>query len=154
MRRNDCLFLSLSVALLLSSPAQAQAASITDLSTALHQLTNHINKTSTLSTDQINRQSEILRKHIDLIGQTSNIISEAFELVTCYETTVGPLFVSQATRGGFPRKPAGGLELDRAMFAIQQGLIDYAFTPSNLKKFDQVLRGAAFKNILLFPGGR
>ena len=69
MRRNDCLFLSLSVALLLSSPAQAQAASITDLSTALHQLTNHINKTSTLSTDQINRQSEILRKHIDLIGQ-------------------------------------------------------------------------------------
>jgi hypothetical protein len=118
----------------------------------MHQLTKHINKTSALSTDQINQQTAIIQKNIDLIGQTSNIISEAFDLVTCYETTVGPLFVNKATRGGFRRKPAGGLELDRAMFAVQQGLIDYAFTSGNLKNFSQVLNGAAFKTSSYFPG--
>lgn len=152
MRRNYCLFFSLSVAVLLSSLAQAKPASSTDLSTAMHQLTKHINETSTLNTNQINRQSAIIQKNIDLIGQTSNVISEAFDLVACYETTAGPLFMNQTTRGGFPRKPAGGLELDRAMFAIQQGLIDYAFTPSNLKKYNQVLNGAVFKTSSYFPG--
>lgn len=152
MRRNYCLFFSFSVAVLLSSLAQAKPVSSTDLSTAMHQLTKHITKTSTLNTNQINQQTAIIQKNIDLIGQTSNIISEAFDLVACYETTVGPLFMNQTIRGGFPRKPVGGLELDRAMFAIQQGLIDYAFTPGNLKNFSQVLEGAAFKTSSYFPG--
>jgi hypothetical protein len=38
------------------------------------------------------------------------------------------------------------------MFAIQQGLIDYAFTPGNLKNFSQVLNGAVFKTSSYFPG--
>jgi hypothetical protein len=152
MRRNYCNFFSLSVAVLLSSLAQAKPASSTDLSGAMRQLTQHIHKTSVLNADQINRQSEIAQKHIGLIGQTANIISEAFDLVASYETTVGPLFVNKATRGGFPRKPVGGLELDRAMFAVQQGLIDYAFTPGNLRKYRQILNGAAFKTSSYFPG--
>ena len=95
--------------------------------------------------NQVKQQTAIIQKNIDQIGQTSDIVSEAFDLVESYETTAGPLFMNQTTRGGFPRKPAGGLELDRAMFAIQQGLIDHAFTPGNLKKFNEVLNGAAFK---------
>jgi hypothetical protein len=152
MRRNYFLFFNLSVAALLSSHAQAKPVSSTDLSTAMHQLTKHINGTSTLNATQLNQQTAIIQKNIDLIGQTSNIISEAFDLVASYESTAGPLFMNQTTRGGFPRKPAGGLELDRAMFAIQQGLIDYAFTPGNLKNFNQVLNGAAFKTSSYFPG--
>ena len=151
MRKNYCLFFSLSVAVLLSSLAQATASS-TDLSTAMHELTKHINKTSTLSADQINRQTAIIQKNIDQIGQTSDVISEALDLVASYEATAGPLFMNKATRDGFPRQPADGLELDRAILAVQQGLIDYAFTPGNLKKFNQVLNGAAFKTSSYFPG--
>lgn len=127
VRRNYCLLFGLTVALLPSSLAQAKPASITDLSTAIYQLKRHNNKTSTLDADQINRQTAIIQKNIDQIGQTSDIINEALDLVASYETTVGPLFMNQTTRGGFTRKPAGGLELDRAMFAVQQGLIDYAW---------------------------
>ncbi len=152
MRRTYHHLFSLSVAVLLSSLAQAEAASSTDLSTAMRQLKQHINETSTLDANQINRQSAIIRNNLELIGQTSSIVSEALDLVMCYETKVGPLFVNKATRRGFPRRPAGGLELDRAMFAIQQGLIDYAFTPGNLKKFSKILNGAAFKTSSYFPG--
>ncbi len=152
MRRNDGLFFSLSVAVLLSSFAQANPAASTDLSTAMNQLAGHLNETSILNADQVKQQTEIIRKNIDQIGQTSDIIGEALDLVASYETKVGPLFMNQTTRGGFPRKPAGGLELDRAMFAVQQGLIDYAFTPGNLKTFNELLKGAAFKTSAYFPG--
>ena len=60
--------------------------------------------------------------------------------------------MNPGTRNGFPRKPAGGLELDRAMFTLQQGLLDHAYTPAQLKKFKQVLEGAAFKTAAYFPG--
>jgi len=152
MQRNCCLLVSLLATALSISLAQAKPASGADLSTAMHRLVEHINETSTLSADQIKQQTEIIRKNIDRIGQTSGIISEALDLVASYETTAGPLFMNRATRGGFPRKPAGGLELDRAMFAIQQGLIDYAFTPGNLKEYRQILNGAAFKTSSYFPG--
>jgi len=153
MRRNYGLFLLVSVALLSGSFTQAKPAPHTDLSTAIHQLAEHINKTSTLEADQINQQAAIIRQNIDQIGRTSEIISEALDLVASYEASAGPLFMNDTTRGGFPRKPAGGLELDRAMFAVQQGLIDHAFTPGNLKTFRKVLNGAAFKTSSYFPGG-
>jgi len=152
MRRNYCLLLGLSVALLPISFTQAKPGSRADLSTAMSRLAEHINETSTLDAIQIKQQTEIIRKNIDQIGKASDIISEALDLVGSYETTAGPLFMNRATRGGFPRKPAGGLELDRAMFAVQQGLIDHAFTPGNLKKFNDLLNGAAFKTSSYFPG--
>ena len=152
MRRYYCLLFSLSVAVLLSSLARAKPASGTCLSAAIHQLAEHINKASTLDADQISRQTAIIQKNIDQVGQTSEIIDEALDLVGSYETTAGPLFMNQTTQGGFPRKPAGGLEPDRAMVAVQQGFIDHAFTPGNLKKFSQLLNRAVFKTSPYFPG--
>jgi len=152
MRRNVYLLFILSVGLLPFSFTQAKSAWRTDLSTAIRRLAEQINEKSTLNADQINQQTEIIQKNIDQIGQTSEIISEALDLVSSYETSVGPLFMNEKTRGGFPRKPAGGLELDRAMFAVQQGLIDYAFTPDNLKKFRNILNEAAFNSSSYFPG--
>jgi hypothetical protein len=152
MRRSCCLFFSLLVAVLLSSFALAVPGASTEFSTAMLQLKNHIHETAILDTDQLKQQSEIIRKNIDQIEQTTAIISQALDLVASYENTVGPLFMNQATRGGFPRKPAGALELDRAMFAVQQGIIDYAFTPDNLKSFKQILKGAAFETSAYFPG--
>jgi len=152
MRRNYCLVFILSVTLLPIPLTQANPASSNDLSAAMHRFAEHISETSILDANQIKQQTAIIQKNIDQIGQTSDIVSEAFDLVESYETTAGPLFVNQATRGGFPRNPAGGLELDRAMFAVQQGLIDYAFTPGNLRKYRQILNGAAFKTSSYFPG--
>lgn len=152
MQRNTRAFVTLSTMVLLSSLAQAQANASTGLSAALHKLANHISETSALNADQIIQQTEVIQENIDQIGQSAAIIPQALDLVTLYETTEGPLFINQRTRGGFPRKPAGGLELDRALFAVQQGLVDYAFTPDNLKRFKSILKGAAFKTSDFFPG--
>ncbi len=149
MQRSYCCVTLLVVVLLCSL---AQATSVTDLSTAMLQLKGHIDQTSILNADQIKQQAEIIRKDISRIGATSDIITDALDLVTSYETKVGPLFLNEATRGGFPRKPAGGSELHRALFAVQQGLIDYAFTPDHLEKFQSILDGAAFKTSAFFPG--
>ena len=151
-QKTQNLLFCIAVTVLLSVLCQAQSGSSTDLSTAMRQLTQHINKTSILSADQITQQAAIIQKNMDRIGQTSEVISQALGLVASYETTQGPLFMNEATRNGFPRKPAGGLELDRAMFSIQQGLIDVVFTPANLKTFGAVLKGAAFKTSAYFPG--
>lgn len=65
---------------------------------------------------------------------------------------VGPLFIKPATRRGFKREPSGQLELDRAVCAVQQGLIDYAYTSENLRRFNRILNGAAFQTAAYFPG--
>jgi hypothetical protein len=150
MQRRHCCFVTLSLVVLLCS--LAQAASVADLSTAMLTLKAHINETSVLNTDQIEQHTEIIRDNIDCIGQTSAIITEALDLVASYDSAVGPLFMNKATRGGFPRKPAGGLELDRALFDVQQGLLDYAFTPDNIETFEETLRDVAFETSTFFPG--
>jgi hypothetical protein len=118
----------------------------------MHKLLGHISKESPLAAAQINQQAAIIQENIEQIGKTSGIITEALELAAAYEAAEGPLFINEATRSGFKRKPTGGFELDRAVFAVQQGLIDYAYTPGNLKKFNKILEGAAFKTSAYFPG--
>ena len=151
--RHACLALFvLAPAFLLCSLAEADRPSVAALSAAMRQLTAHVNETSPLSADQISQQAKIIDRNIEQIGRTSETIREAFALVASYETEVGPLFMNEGTRGGFPRDPAGGLELDRALFAVQQGLIDHAYTPENLNRFTDVLDGASFQTSAYFPG--
>lgn len=151
--RYTCLtLLVLALAVLACSPAQSEPASVAALSAAMGQLTAHINDTSLLSTDQVARQASIIEESIEQIGQTPEIIGEALALVASYEAQVGPLFVNEKTRGGFPREPEGGLELDRAVFAVQQGLIDHAYTSENLQRLARVLDGVSFGTSSYFPG--
>ncbi|VGO19371.1 M60 family metallopeptidase [Pontiella sulfatireligans] len=93
-----------------------------------------------------------MQRELERLGRDESAIAAAFELVHQYESTVGPLFMTPETQRGFPRKPAGGLKLERAIFSIQQGLMDYAYTPENLKKFKRTLEGAKFETSAYFPG--
>ncbi len=89
---------------------------------------------------------------LEQLGKSESAVSAAFKLTARYEREAGPLFLNPATKNGFPRKPQAGLELEYAMFAIQQGLIDQAYTPKNLKKFRRILDGARFETAACFPG--
>ena len=152
MLRGYCVYVSLSVLVGFSAFAQGEPGPSPELSRALDQLARQVKDTSVLTREQVRQETEVIQENIDQIGQTSEIIAQALDLVAAYDTTVGPLFMNQATRGGFPRRPAGGLELDRAMFVVQQGLIDHAFTPGNIEAFRETLEGAAFKTSAYFPG--
>jgi hypothetical protein len=152
MKRSHSRSFILLLAVLLGSMAHAQAPSLEDLSMAMGRLRQHLDGTPTLTAEQINRQSEIIQGNLSAMEEAPDTIREALDLVGCYEDTVGPLFINEATRDGFPRKPTGGLELDRAMFAVQQGIIDHAYTPGSLAAFRETLDGAAFRTSSYFPG--
>lgn len=123
--------LGLALGVMLASIGVARSASSAELSAAIQRLANHVDQTSVLDANQINQQAAIIQDSIAQVGQTSTAIREALDLVASYETSEGPLFMNDKTRSGIPRKPAGGLELERAIFAIQQGLIDHAYTSDN-----------------------
>lgn len=86
------------------------------------------------------------------IATNADVLARALKTVEACESATGPLFMNAGTRNGFPRNPARGLELDRALFALQQALLDHAYTPGNLVKYRTLLEGAAFKTSAYFPG--
>ncbi|MDF7799300.1 M60 family metallopeptidase [Pontiellaceae bacterium B1224] len=98
------------------------------------------------------KQADAMQRNLDQLGKNESAVAEAFELIGQYDEIDGPLFMNDATRKGLPRNPKVGLELDYAMLAIQQGLIDYTYTAENLKKFHRTLDGAAFESSAYFPG--
>jgi len=139
------------VAAALSVGSNVQAGPA-EVSVAMGKLTRHIDGNQELTADEINQQSKIIQNNIKVIGSSPRLITESYATVLAYETTVGPLFINKATKKGFSRKPAGGLELDRAMFELQQGLIDCAYTPENLQQYTKLFNGAAFRTSAYFPG--
>lgn len=130
----------------------ANGDSVADLSTAMRKLGRHAQGQSTLTDGEINEQAAIVQKGIAGLGASPRIIQEAFDLVAVYENKQKPLFINKATRNGFKRKATGGLELDRAVFDVQQGLIDHAYTADNLKKHATLFDGVLFETSAYFPG--
>ena len=102
--------------------------------------------------DQLLQRASNLQPKLERLGSDPALLEEAFSLVGDYEQEVGALFLSQKTRNGLPRTPKDGMELEYAMFAIQQGIIDHAYTPGNLKKRRTLFEGAMFKTSAYFPG--
>jgi hypothetical protein len=131
---------------------QAQASSSPELSNALFDLLEHIQGKSPLTAEQIDQRAQIITKNIELIGTTPLFIRQAFAVTDAYENEIGPLFMNDATRRGFNRKATGGLEIHRAIFALQQGLLDYAYTSSNVQQYYRLLNGPKFKTSSYFPG--
>lgn len=130
----------------------AQAASTTALTEALHDLLKHMDTEAPLAPDEINQRAQVIQDEAKLIGTTPLLIRQAFYVVDAYENTTGPLFINDTTRKGFRREATGGLELDRAIFTLQQALLDYAYTPENVQQHYQLLKGRMFKTSAYFPG--
>jgi hypothetical protein len=122
------------------------------LSTSLTRLQKHVDGTALLKPAELEKEQRFLDARLPELGTSEPLIRSAFDLVERFETKVGPLFRTKGTGNGFPRQSAGGLELERAMFAVQQGLIDYAYTPENLTKYPQLFEGAKFETAAYFPG--
>ncbi len=129
------------------------AQSLNDLSNALDALHSHITGASTLSPAQLNTQEAIVIANDVLFETNEDMIASAFDVVYAYESTNGPLWLNNATKNvNIPREPAGGLELERAIMAVMQGLIDHAYVPENLSRFRGTLEGAMFETSTYFPG--
>lgn len=145
------LFFNFFFCTMICSLVQAQTGAEA-LSEALSRFKNHINGVSVLSKTQINEQAIIVEKNIALIGQNGKIISEAFEIVKLYEIKEGPLFINSRTKSGISQTNHTNVELDWAMFEIQQGILDFACTMDNIKLYSTIFKGAKFETSRYFPG--
>ena len=128
-------------------------ASVSDLSNVFSSLTNHINGTSTLTGSQIDSLTSIFEANKNYLDDNTAIMTDAFNLSELYETTKGPLFINSKTSGGFPREgSADGYELERAIFAIQQAIIEIIYSPSNCQTYQTLFDGKILQTSDYFPG--
>ncbi len=121
-------------------------------SVTLGKLNRHLAGDSTLSASQLTEAAATIQQEAEELTLNVLNIEKALYIVNLYETQHDPLFIGDATRGGFPRQPAGGLELERVIFALQQALLDHAYTPKGVKTAPQIFKGAAFETASFFPG--
>lgn len=124
------------------------------LEMALQQLQDHCTGTTLLTGQQINDLSDSIQLNIFSIADTSSLILQALDLIACYETQKGPLFLNPATLGGFQNDfdALDGKELDRAVFVVQQGMFDHVYTPVNVAKYAPLLTNRRYLTADYFPG--
>ncbi|MDF3129343.1 M60 family metallopeptidase [Kiritimatiellaeota bacterium B1221] len=147
-RRISLLFPSLIAVFSFSSPRIIGD----NFSTILGELNDHLKGNREQSAAELKAAATVIRKEAEALADNPTHIQKALYLIGLYDDTFGPLFLSESTRGGFPRQPAGGLELERVMFALQQGLIDHAYTSHNLQRYPSLYEGAVFETSTYFPG--
>ncbi|MHC4743000.1 MAG: M60 family metallopeptidase, partial [Planctomycetota bacterium] len=129
-------------------------ATLGDLSDAMSDLTDHINGTTPLTGPQLEARTATIEANKSFMDDNTAIMTEAFDLSNLYETVVGPLFINAETSGGFPREQGGsdGYELERAIFLVQQTIIDVIYTPANCQTYQAFLDGRKFETADFFPG--
>ncbi|MEI6411133.1 MAG: hypothetical protein WCR52_17225, partial [Bacteroidota bacterium] len=119
------------------------------------QLMDHCNNINLLSPAQINALADSIHQNHFYLADNLSVISAAFDLVNCYETNSGPLFLNTAaTTGGFPNTPGAldGFEYDRAIFLIQQELFEVLYTKDKLAQYSSFLNGRKYLTSNYFPG--
>ena len=128
--------------------------SITNLITQIQKIKAHIVGTKSLTPVQINLISDTIQQNIFVIADSSLVVLEAFDLINTYETQEGAFFMNQKTNGGFPNDFGAndGFELERAVFIVQQAIMDYVYIPKNILKYKAILNNKRFKTADHFPG--
>jgi hypothetical protein len=118
------------------------------------QLLNHCNSTSPLSPSQINAIAADINLNHFYMADDLAVITAAFNLINCYETNPGPLFLNTATTGGFPNAYGAldGFEYHRAIFQIQQQLFDVLYCQNRIAQYHTFLNGKKYLTSNYFPG--
>ncbi len=128
--------------------------SASTLVSVMERLIGHLNGAPILTANQILLITDTIQRNIFLLGDSSNVVQTAFELANKYETFRGPMFLNQETYDGFSNTfgTADGLELAKAVFLVQQGILDYIYTPENTEKYRSLMSGNKFLTSSFFPG--
>jgi hypothetical protein len=121
---------------------------------ALNDLQEHINGVTTLATDDLNLIRNIFVQFPECLAESESTILLGKSVVEDYDDQVGALFTTPNTDNGFSKNPAAapGLEVERAMVALQQGIFDHVFTPEVYADYPQHINDWKFNSCYSFPG--
>ena len=121
---------------------------------AIGKLKQHLQGTITLTATEINDQASLMAGAMFTLIDSEAMLAEAMSIMDLYEKKEGVLFIAAKTKGGFQNTPgsADGFELARAVFALQQGIFDHAYTPTTFAKYKQLLAAKKFNTSDFYPG--
>ena len=120
----------------------------------LNDLQAHINETSALTTQEL----LVIRTAFDLfpecLAESEAMILLGKSVVEDFDNEFGPLFTTSNTVNGFSKDPAvaPGLDTERAMVSLQQGILDYVFTASVYEEHGEHIDNWIFNSCTVFPG--
>ncbi|MBL7825560.1 MAG: hypothetical protein JNJ57_02945, partial [Saprospiraceae bacterium] len=128
--------------------------SLSTLEATFQKLKDHITGVIQLNGQELNSLSDSIQQHIFAVADTSSAVAMALDIIDCYETLKGPIFLNASTQSGFPNKfdAVDGKELARAVFVLQQGVFDHVYTPVNISKYLHLIANRKFKTANWFPG--
>jgi hypothetical protein len=121
---------------------------------ALNDFQAHINGIITLSVDELTLIRNVFTLFPECLASSEYNILLSKSVVEDYDNEIGALFTTPSTENGFSKNPAAapGMELERAMFALQQGIFDKIFTPEVYEDYPYHINGWKFNSCSVFPG--
>ena len=126
---------------------------VADMLQALRALDDHVKGVTNLDEMQIADCKSTIdsSRTACQMNHTAEIITAAFDLVTDYEHIVGPMFISEHTRGGFDRRNLPS-DIHTVVVSVMQSIVDDVFTSETLAEYPSLLRGFRFQSADYFPG--
>lgn len=121
---------------------------------ALNDLQEHLNGTAMLTPDELILIRDTIIQFTFCLAENESVILLGKNIVEDYDKQFGPLFMNPQTQGGFYKNPASspGLELDRVILALQQGILDAVFSREVYAAYPQHIIGWKFNSSTNFPG--
>lgn len=121
---------------------------------ALNDLQAHINDEVTLDVSELTLITTIFTLFPECLASSESYILLSKSVVEDYDNEIGAIFTTPSTENGFSKDPeqAPGLEVERAMIALQQGIFDHVFTSDVYANYPQHINGWMFDACYNFPG--
>ncbi len=121
---------------------------------ALNDLQAHINADITLDAGELTLIRNIFTLFPECLAGSESTILLSKSVVEDYDNVIGALFTTPNTVNGFSKNPAfaPGMELERAVLALQQGIFDHVFTSDVYEVYPQHINGWKYAACYTFPG--
>ncbi len=121
---------------------------------ALNDFKGHLNGGPVLSNSDLRYLKNTFLQFSACLAASDSTISLAKSLVADYDSQIGALFTTSNTQNGFSKDTSlsPGLEIERAMIALQQGIFDFVFSPEVYATYPNYINGWKFNTCYNFPG--
>ena len=121
---------------------------------ALNDLQDHINGIAILTPSDLAYIRNIFVWFPECLADSETMILLGKSVVEDFDNLVGPLFTTPNTVNGFSKDTAAapGLDVERAMVALEQGIFDYVFTTTIYANYPQHINSWIFNSSNVFPG--
>ncbi len=121
---------------------------------ALNDLQEHINGAGMLTINELNLIYDIFNGFPECLAESEAMILLGKSVIENYDDKIGPLFTTPNTISGFTKTFGNdpGIELARAMVALEQGIFDHVFTSPVYLDYPQLFDQWQFNSCEAFPG--